>query len=146
MAIPAETPYFRKLGAEFGGHGRKFSKVASDVYDVGALMSFYIGVGTVRVFTAGDKVLGICKQPVAATDSNYADTTPIEVEILFRGDECHCPVSSGTIGLTELGDELDGVTGGLSLTTTESNNDFRSVALEGAATDSVIAVPINTVY
>jgi hypothetical protein len=147
--IPAEHPYFRRLGAEFGGHGRKFSKVASSVYTVGGLVGFYIGVGTIRMMTAGDKILGICKRAVAATGVTsdiYADTTPIEVEILFQMDEVHCPVSAGTVALTELGDEADVVTGGLSITLTESNNDFRQVALNGDATDSVIATPQTTVY
>jgi hypothetical protein len=144
--IPAEHPYFRRLGAEFGGHGRKFSKGASAVYTVGGLVSFLIGTGTIRMMTAGDKILGICKQAVTATSDNYADTTPIEIEILFAGDEVHCPVSTGTVALTQLGDEADVVTGGLSITLTESNNDFRQVALEGDSTDTVIAVPLTSVY
>ncbi len=142
----AQHPYFRILSEKFAGHGRKFAKKASQTYVVGGIAGFEIGVGTIRPATAADKVLGFFDKAIGSTDTGYADTSPIDVEICFRSAEVFCPVSSGTIGITELGDELDVVTGGLSLTTTESNNDFRSVALVGASTNSVIATCQTTVY
>ncbi|MBX4215412.1 hypothetical protein KW797_00455 [Candidatus Parcubacteria bacterium] len=143
----APNPYFRITAEKFAGHGRKFAKGASTVYRIGGIVSFNVTVGTIRPMTAGDPMLGLVMQPVATTDSNYADTTPIEIEILFHGAEVFCPVSSGTPALTEIGDELDVVTGGLSVTTTESNKDFTSIALNGASTtDIYAAVRYTSVY
>lgn len=142
----APHPYFRITAEKFAGHGRSFAKKASQSYVIGGLVGFEIGVGTVRPMQAGDKILGIVDEAIGSTHADYANTNPIKVQIIFRGAEIFCPVSSGSIALTELGDELDVVAGGLSLTTTESNNDFRSIALNGAATTSVYAVPQTTVY
>lgn len=142
----AEQPYFRILTESFGGHGVKPAKKASQTYTVGGLVSYEVGVGTIRPFTAGDRVLGICEESVTSSSSNYADTTPVNIEIIFRGAEVFCPVSVGTVALTQLGDEADVVTGGLSITLTESNNDFVQVRLNGTSTTTVIATCINTVY
>ena len=105
-------------------------------------MSFYITNGYARMMTAGDVILGICREAVASTDTKYAATTPIEVEHLTQGDEVYCPISAGTIAATERGEEADVVTGGLSLTLTESNNDFRIFALDGSSTTYLYATPI----
>jgi hypothetical protein len=144
--MQAEHPYFRVLSQDFGGHGIKPLKKASQTYTIGGLVGFEIGVGTIRPFTAGDKLLGIVQESITSAHADYANTKPINVEIVFRGAEVHCPVSSGTVALTQIGDEADIVTGGLSVTLTESNNDFRMVKMNGAATDTVIATPQTTVY
>lgn len=142
----ASQPYFRIVAERFAGHGRKFAKKASTAFTIGGIVAFEIGAGTIRPWQSGDIPLGICQQAVASTDTNYAATTPIEVEILFRGAECYVPVSTGTVALTELGDEMDVVAGGLSCTLTESANHFRQVALNGSSTNSVTATCISTVY
>lgn len=139
--MPGEHAYFRRL-TDFEAPGRKYAKGASAVYTKGGLVSLLIGTGTIRMSQAGDIVLGICRDPVAATDSNYADTTPIEVEHLSQGDEVICPVSAGTIALTQVGDEADVVNGGLSLTLTESNNDFRIFGQIGSSLTELLATPI----
>lgn len=142
----AEHPYFRIIAEDFAGHGRKFSKKANQTYTIGGLVGFEIGVGTIRPMQAGDKILGICKESITSAHTDYANTNPINVEIMFRGAEVYCPLSTAGAALTELGDELDVVNGGLQLTITESNNDFRSIALVGSETSAIFAVPQTTVY
>lgn len=140
----AQHQYFRVTSDKFAGHGRSWRKKASQVYTIGGLLGFEVGVGTIRPMQAGDPLVGICEQSIPATDVNYADTTPVQVTVLFHGDEVVCPISSGTAALTELGDELDVVNGGLSVTTTESNKDFRSIETIGSATNFITAVPMLT--
>lgn len=142
---PAQHPYFRIVSEKWAGHGRGFAKLASQAYVIGGLAGFQVGVGTVRPMQAGDRLLGIFDEAIGSTHADYANTKPINVEILFEGAEVFCPISSGSAALTELGDELDVVNGGLSLTTTESNKDFTSVVLNGSVATSIYAVPYLTV-
>lgn len=142
----APNPYFRIVSERFAGHGRKFAKKASEAKVVGGLCSFEAGVGTIRTMQAADKILGIFTQAMPTTDADYANTSPINVEIIFRGAEIFCPVSVGTVALTELGSQADVVNGGLSITLTESNNDFREVALNGTATNSVFCTAQTVIY
>ena len=140
----AQHQYFRVTSDKFAGHGRAWRKKASQTYTIGGLLGFEVGVGTIRPMQAGDPLVGICEQSITSADSNYADTTPVQVTVLFRGDEVVCPISSGSAALTQLGDELDVVNGGLSLTTTESNNDFRAIETIGSVTNFITAVPMAT--
>ena len=142
----APHPYFRITSEAFGGHGRKFDKLASQTYTIGGLASFQIGVGTVRPMQSSDIVLGIYTESITSTHDDFANTNPVNVEIIFRGAELFCPVTTGTVALTQLGDEADVLNGGLGLTLTESNNDFRQIALDGSSTNTVYATCINTVY
>jgi hypothetical protein len=137
----AQHPYFRVTSEYFAGHGRNWRKKASQTYVIGGLAGFEVTVGTVRPMQAGDKLLGIFAQAIGSADTGYADTSPIAVNVLFGGAEVDCPISSGSAALTELGDELDVVNGGLSLTTTESNKDFVSVETTGSLTTRILAVP-----
>lgn len=137
-------PYFRVTSNKFAGHGQGFLKLASQTYTIGGLIGFQVGVGTVRPMQAGDPLVGICERSVTSATSDYATTEAIEVTVLFRGDEVDCPVSTGTVALTQMGDEADVVAGGLSITLTESNNDFRMVKMIGSQTDRVLAVPMST--
>lgn len=143
--MPGPNPYFRILSEEFAGHGRKFAKLASQTYTIGGLAGLQVGVGTIRPMQAGDPMVGIYTESITSAHADYANTAPVNVEILFRGAEVLCPVSTGTPALTQLGDEADVVNGGLSITLTESNNDFRQVALDGASTTTVIAVPMSSI-
>lgn len=140
----AQHQYFRCISEDFAGHGRGFSKKASQTYTIGGLIGFEVGVGTVRPMQAGDRLLGICEQSITSASDDYANTYDVQVSVLFHGAEVVCPVSSGTAALTELGDELDVVNGGLSVTTTESNKDFTSVKLIGGVTNFIVAVPYLT--
>lgn len=140
----AQHQYFRVISEDFAGHGRKWRKLASQTYTIGGLVGFQVGTGTIRPMQAGDRLLGICEEAITSASDGYADTTPIEVTVLFHGAEVVCPVSSGTAALTELGDELDVVAGGLSVTTTESNKDFTSVETMGSLTDFILATPYLT--
>lgn len=143
----AQHPYFRVLSEQFAGHGRGYAKLASQTYVIGGLIGFQVGTGTVRPMQAGDRLLGICEESITSASTNYADTSEVQVSVLFRGAEVYCPISSGSAALTELGDELDVVNGGLSVTTTESNKDFTSVRTIGGVTNAIIAVPyLTSVY
>ncbi len=89
-------------------------------------------------------MVGICDVSITSAHADYANTAPIDVIPIFRGDIVYCPVSTGTPALTQLGDEADVVAGGLSITLTESNNDFRLIQLDGVSTTSIYAVPMST--
>lgn len=136
--------YFKVTSNKFAGHGRAFAKLASQTYTIGGLLGLQVGVGTIRPMQAGDVLVGICEESITSSHADYANTVAVNCTVLFRGDEVDCPVSAGTVALTQLGDEADVVNGGLSLTLTESNNDFRQVALIGGLTNRVLAVPMST--
>jgi len=138
----APHPYFRILSEEFAGHGRKFAKVASDVFEIGMIVGLRVGVGTIRPHTAADIPLGICAESIQTTHTNYAATTPIDVEMVLSGAEVWCPVSVGTPALTSLGYFADIVADGLSITlSTSSYDDFCVVSRNGESTTEVICTP-----
>jgi len=138
----APHPYFRILSEEFAGHGRKFAKLASQTYRIGGIVGIQVGTGTIRPWTAADIPVGICQESITSAHTNYANTTPINVEIVLSGAEILCPVSVGTPALTSLGYYADIVSGGLSITlSTSTYDDMCVVARNGASTTDIICVP-----
>lgn len=65
----------------------RYAKVASTVFAVGDLVTFN-GSGFITPAVAGTTTgfIGICKKAVAATDTDYAANTPIEVDVNFSPD------------------------------------------------------------
>lgn len=65
----------------------RFAKVASTAFAVGDLVTFN-GSGFITPAVAGTTTgfIGVCKKAVAATDSDYAANTPIEVDTNLSPD------------------------------------------------------------
>lgn len=74
--------------------------------------------------SAASVIVGICMQPVAATDADYAVATPIAVDVFRKnnnGDTYRLQVETGTPAQTQVGETHDLTTAGkadLNATTT----------------------------
>lgn len=138
--MQAEHQYFRKLAGFTNESGLKFAKAASAAFTVGGLVGFNTSTGYIRLMQAGDKVLGICKKPVASTDSDYASATKIEVEVVNKSNEIVAPISAGTLTIANLGTAYDVVNGGLSISlSATTNKDFIPYNLIATETAFVMA-------
>lgn len=145
--MQAEQPYFRKVAGFTNEPGLKFSKAASAAFTIGGLVGFNTSTGYIRLAQAGDKILGICKKAVASTDTDYAQATKIEVEILTKSNEVVAPISAGTLTVANLGTAYDVVNGGLSISlSATTNKDFIPYNLIGSETAYVMATCQTTVF
>ena len=144
----APHPYFRILSEEFAGHGRKFAKVASDVFEIGMIVGLRVGVGTIRQLNGDgtDVPVGICTESITSAHAEYATTAPINVEIVLAGAEIWCPVTTYAAGTTpataKLGYFADILQYGLGITLdTTDRDDFVVSVLNGASITDVICTP-----
>lgn len=85
---------------------QKIAKKASVVMDVGDVLIHTSGQADVAV---GSSVLllGIAAKKVAATDSDYASTTSIEIEAIDPNATYEALVSTGTPAASHIGQQFD---------------------------------------
>lgn len=111
---------------------------SADTLSAGELCQFDEAGEIISAVTAKG-VLGIAL--AAATSS-----TTVLVDILSPGDEVKCNSITGTMGASEIGNEVDLSTGGLAVTLTESNGDAIITGWDGATTTELYCTFKNLAY
>lgn len=111
---------------------------SADTISVGELVQFDEAGEVISAVTAKG-VLGIALE--AGTSS-----TTVTVDILRPGDEVAVTGITGTMGASEIGNEADIVSGGLTVTLTESNGDLIITDWDGTTTTRLIGTFKNLAY
>ena len=112
--------------------------LSADTISAGELVQ-YDEAGEVISAVTAKEVLGIALQ--AATN---ADT--VLIDELFPGDEVEITGITGTMAASEIGNEADLVSGGLTVTLTESNGDVVITGWDGTTTTKLYAEFKNLVH
>jgi len=86
---------------------RWYPKTASTAFAKDSLVSFSSGT-LIPSSNATDQIQGIIRKAIAATDSDYASTTSVPVEVpLEVACEVEADVSTGTLVAASVGDYFD---------------------------------------
>jgi hypothetical protein len=101
----------------------RFPKKASTVFAVGDLVAFD-GSGAIKPAVAGDTAgfVGIIKKLVAATDSDYAANTLVEVDVNLTGDSEFEVDANGTITTAMIGLYRDIITNAGTISSSVATN------------------------
>lgn len=84
----------------------KIAKTASTAWDPGTVAIATAGKVAVAASTS-ELLLGLTTNKVATTDADYADTTPVIVEKIDPNAVYQCPVQTGTLLITMIGEQHD---------------------------------------
>lgn len=85
-----------------------YEKTASTVFTFNDVVRLS-GAGRLIRFATGNSVpiIGLIQITIAATDSDYAETTRVPVQVCGEKAEYLCDVSTGTAAQTDVGEYID---------------------------------------